>query len=50
MHGNATSLQDMVYYMNQTAFNMKADVVCFAFRGYTQSDGTPSDPGLTRDG
>lgn len=49
MHGKGASLQDTYYWMVRTSKNLKVDVICFAYRGFTQSEGSPTDAGVLKD-
>ena len=39
MHGAATSLPNKISFFKKTCLELKSDVISFAYRGFTQSDG-----------
>lgn len=49
MHGKGAAMNNVYFWMTRTAKNLQADVVCFAYRGFTQSEGSPSDAGVQKD-
>ncbi|MDX2196432.1 MAG: alpha/beta hydrolase [Cytophagales bacterium] len=50
-HGNAGNVSDMGYPERYARLNkIGANVICFDYRGYGASDGTPSEQGLYKDG
>ena len=49
MQGRGGKLQDTMYWMGKMSRTLKIDVICFPFRGFTQSEGTPTDAGVLKD-
>ena len=49
MHGKGAYLPDCYYWMARVSKKLKVDVVCFAYRGFSQSDGAPTDSGVEKD-
>ena len=50
MHGTAVYLPNKINYLNRKSMQLKADIVAFAYRGFSLSDGQePTETGIMTD-